>query len=88
MAHTHHHGYLPLRALVQEHSARALRVLLEQGPQQGLLPYTKLAPGTKGWTRTLIEGPLVEGALPNFILPDICFRMKSAPPPLGGNSHF
>jgi len=88
MAKTHHHWYLPLSDLVQEHSARALRVLLEQCPQQGLLPYTKLSPGTKGWTRTLIEGTLVEGALHNFILPDIYFRMKSAHPPLGGNGHF
>jgi hypothetical protein len=61
---------------------------MEQCPQQGLLHYTQLSPGTKGWTCTLIEVTLVSGELHNFILPDIHCRMKSAHPSLQGNGHF
>ena len=50
MAETHRHEDLPLGDLVEEDSARTLRVLMEQGPQQGLLHFTKLSPSTKGWT--------------------------------------
>jgi len=49
MTDTHGHGSL-LDNFVEEHSAWALRILVEQAPQQGLLNFTKLAPSTKGWT--------------------------------------
>jgi len=50
MADTHGNGSLPLGDLVEEDAARARWVLLEHGPQQSLLDFTKLAPSTKGWT--------------------------------------
>jgi hypothetical protein len=41
---------LPPRGLVEQQPARALRVLLEQAPQQGLLNVAELSAGTKRWT--------------------------------------
>jgi len=50
MANAYRNRYLPLADLGEQHPARAFRVLVEQGPQQGLLNLAKLSPTTKGWT--------------------------------------
>jgi hypothetical protein len=88
MADAHRHRSLPLGDLVEQHPARALRVLMEQGPQQGLLHLAKLAPSTKGWTCILIEDTLTRGEGHGFILLTIQFRMQSAPSPSGVNGYF
>src|SRR6266446_3736562 len=82
MADTHGNRSLVVSHLVEEHSAGALRVVMEQGPQQRLLHFAQLASRTTRWTCTLSEATLARGGWHDFILLDIQFRMKSAPPPL------
>jgi len=48
--------------------AWTLRVLVEQGPQEGLLHVAKFAPSTKGWTCPLIEGTLARGEVHDILL--------------------
>jgi hypothetical protein len=50
MADTHGNGSLALRNLGEERSAGALRVVMEQGPQQSLRTFAQLASRTKRWT--------------------------------------
>src|SRR6266545_3164375 len=50
MAKAHRNRSLPLADLVEEHPARALRILLEHAPQQGLLNFAQLSARIKGWT--------------------------------------
>jgi hypothetical protein len=71
MAQAHRHQYLPFGDLGEEDPARALEVLTEQGPQQGLLNLAELSPSTKGWTCPLIESTLAQGELHDFILLEI-----------------
>ena len=68
MAQAHRHQYLPFGDLVEEYPTRALRVLTEQGPQQGLLNLAELSPSTKGWTYPLIEGTLARGKVHDILL--------------------
>src|SRR5229473_756845 len=68
MTKAHRKRSLPLGDLVEKHSARALRLLLEQGPQQGLLNFAKLSSTIKGWTCIFSEVTLAEGELHDFIL--------------------
>src|SRR5215471_1404411 len=49
MPQGHRKRSLPLGNLVEEDPARARRVLVEQGPQQGLLHLAELAPRPKSW---------------------------------------
>src|SRR5712691_11026539 len=79
MADAHRHWSLSFGDLVEEHPTRALRVLLEHGPPQGLLHVAALSSSTQGWTCTFIEVRLTQGAVHDFILLHIQFRMKSAP---------
>jgi hypothetical protein len=88
MADTHRQRYLLLNDLVTEHAAWTLGVLMEQGPQQGLLHFTQLASSTKGWTGTLITVTLARGEWHDIILLNRHCRMKSAHPPLWVNGHF
>src|SRR5712692_3322166 len=82
MADAHCQRSLSFGYLVEEHPTRALRVLVEQGPQQGLLHVAELSSSTKGWTCTCIEVRLTQGEVHGFILLNIQFRMKSAHLPL------
>ena len=50
MAEAHCQRSLSFGSLVEEHPTRALRVLVEQGSQQGLLHVAELSSSTKGWT--------------------------------------
>jgi len=50
LAQADHNRSLPPSGLVKQQPARALRVLLEQAPQQGLLNVPELSAGTKRWT--------------------------------------
>ena len=59
---------LPVGDLGEQHPARALRVLVEHGPHQGLLNLAKLSPSTKGWTCILLEGTLARGEWHDVIL--------------------
>jgi hypothetical protein len=68
VAQTHRNGDVLPHGLVEQHLAWARRVLLQQGPQEGLLNFAKLAPSTKGWTCILIEGTLTQGELHDVIL--------------------
>src|SRR5215471_20801918 len=82
MADTHRHRSLRLGHPVEEDSARAGWVLLKQLPQKHHLNGAKLSPSRKEWTGTFSEGTLVWGEEHDFILLELCFRMKSAPSPL------
>src|SRR5215510_13472387 len=88
MANAHRKRSLHLGDLVEEHPARARRVLVAQAPQQGLRHFIQLAPSTKGWTCTLIEVTLAQGKLHDIILLDIPFRMKSCTSALMGQWPF
>src|SRR6266487_4720444 len=61
LAQADRHRSLPPRGLVKQPPARALRVLLEQAPQQGLLNVPELSAGTKRWTGTHIGITLAQG---------------------------
>jgi hypothetical protein len=50
MTQAHRKPYLPVGDLCEEHAARALWLLVEQGPQHGLLNFAKLSATIKGWT--------------------------------------
>jgi len=50
MAHTDVKGSMSLGDLVEQKSARALRVVVKEFPHQGLVDLTELSTGTKGWT--------------------------------------
>jgi len=68
MAKAHRNRYLPLADLVEEHPARALRILLEHAPQQGLLNFAQLSARIKGWTWLFSEVTLASDELHGFIL--------------------
>ena len=88
MTKAHRKRYLPVGDLVEQHPARALRVLLEHAPQQGLLNCAKLSPSRKGWTGLFSKDILASGELHDFILLHSYVRMKSAHLPLGVKVHF
>jgi hypothetical protein len=67
MAQAHRKRYLPLAELVEEHPARALRILLEHAPHQGLLNVAQLSARIKGWTWLVSEGTLASDELHGFI---------------------
>src|SRR6266568_3842994 len=68
MAKAHRNRSLPLADLVEEHPARALRILLEHAPQQGLLNFAQLSARIKGWTWLVSEVTLASDELHGFIL--------------------
>src|SRR6516225_5511753 len=88
MANAHHNRDLTLRDLVEYYTAWTLRIFMEDLPHQGHLHDTQLSPSLKRWTCTLHEGRLAQGESHDFILLEICFRMKSALSPLEGNGYF
>src|SRR5215470_6420651 len=68
MAKAHRNRSLPLADLVEEHPARALQILLEHAPQQGLLNFAQLSARIKGWTWLFSEVILALDELHGFIL--------------------
>jgi hypothetical protein len=68
MAKAHRNRSLPLADLVEEHPARAPRILLEHALQQGLLNFAQLSARIKGWTWLVSEGTLASDELHGFIL--------------------
>jgi hypothetical protein len=80
LAKAHPDLYLAPCGLVEERPARARWLLLEEGPQQGLLNFTKFSASIKRWTCIRIAITLRGGKLHDFILLDRQFRMKSAHP--------
>lgn len=79
MADAHYDQDLTLGDLCEHLTAWALPVLMEQLPPKGQLNSTKLSPSLKRWTYTLREGTLLaQDERHDFILLEICFRMKSA----------
>src|SRR6266849_2390582 len=55
MAKAHRYRRLQLADLVEEPAARALRIRLEQDPQQGLLHFAQLSAKIQGWTGLFSE---------------------------------
>jgi hypothetical protein len=41
---------MSLGDLVEQESTRALRIVVQDVPHQGLVDLTEFSPGTKGWT--------------------------------------
>ena len=56
---------------VEEHSSWSLRVVVENGPDQGLVDLAKLSAGIKGWTCGLIKITVAWGDVHDFILFDM-----------------
>jgi hypothetical protein len=68
VADTQRQRCLPLGDPVEQHTARARWVLVEQFPQQGLFNDAKLSPGTKGWRCIVTWAMLAQGEVHVFIL--------------------
>jgi len=82
MANTDLNGCMSLGDFVAQESPRALWVVVECFPYQGLLDVTELSASTKGWTGRWIELTLVWGEGHDLILLDTYFWIKSARSPL------
>jgi hypothetical protein len=65
MTKTHHNRHRSVGDLVEQHPARALRVLLEHAPQQGLLNFAQLSSSIKDWTWFFSEDILALGVKNN-----------------------
>src|SRR6266511_3002030 len=68
MAKAHRNRSLPFADLVAQHPARALRILLEHAPHQGLLNLGQLSARIIGWTWLVSEVTVASDELHGFIL--------------------
>jgi len=67
-AHAPRHRSLPVDNLVEQDPGRALRVFVQDVPQEGFVNVTELSARTKGWMGLLSEGTLPWGEVQDGIL--------------------